>query len=43
MAINGYTTTLPLEVFTQGSFVLFVAEFIRLKLHFILENTKITL
>ena len=29
---NGYTTTLPLEVFTQRNFV---AEFIRLKLNFV--------
>jgi len=36
---NGYTTTLPLEVFTQRNFV---ADFIRLKLNFILK-TKISL
>jgi len=29
---NGYTTTLPLETFTQRNFV---ADFIRLKLNFI--------
>ena len=34
---NGYTATLPLEVFTQRNFV---ADFIRLKLNFI-KNTKI--
>ena len=36
---NGYTTTLPLEVFTQRNFV---ADFIRLKLNlnFILKNKK---
>jgi len=32
---NGYTTTLPLEIFTQRNFV---ADFIRLKLNFI-NNT----
>ena len=36
---NDYTTTLPLEVFTQGNFV---AHFIRLKLNFILKKQKIT-
>ena len=34
---NGCTTTLPLEVFTQRNFV---ADFIRLKLNFILKNKK---
>ena len=34
---NGYTTTLPLEVFTQSNFV---ADFIRLKLNFIFKNKK---
>jgi len=33
---NGYTTTLPLDVFTQRSFV---ADYIRLKLNFI-KNQK---
>ena len=34
---NGYTTTLPLEVFTQGNFV---AGFMRLKLNFIYKKQK---
>ena len=34
---NGYTTISPLEVFTQRNFV---ADFIRLKLHFIQETQK---
>ena len=32
---HGYTTTLPLEVFTQTNFV---ADFIRLKLNFVTKN-----
>ena len=34
---NGYTTTLPLEVFTQRNFI---ADFIQLKLNFIKNNKK---
>ena len=34
---NGYTTTLPLEVFTQRNFV---ADFIQLILNFIIKKTK---
>ena len=35
---NGYTTTLPLEIFTQRNFV---ADVIRLKLNFIYKKQKI--
>ena len=34
---NGYTTTLPLEIFTLRNFIV---DFIRLKLNFILKKTK---
>ena len=34
---NGYTTTSPLEVFTQRNFV---ADFIRLQLHFMEKKPK---
>ena len=37
---NGYTTTLPLEVFTRRNFV---ADFIRLKLTFTQKTKKIAL
>ena len=35
---NGYTTTLPLEVFTRRNY--FVADFIRLKLNFIYKQKQ---
>ena len=35
---NGYNTTLPLKVFTQRNFV---AEFVLLKLNFVLRKQKI--
>jgi len=37
---NGYTTTLPLEVFTERNFM---GDFIRLKLNFIFKKTKETI
>jgi len=38
--LNGYTTTFPLEVFTQRNSL---ADFIRLKLNLIFKKTKIAL